>query len=231
MGTDTKKSQVREIKKKIFLFFPLAIVVMMLVFFLPAGSLNFWQAWLFIGTLFIPFLFVVSYLLKHDPELLARRMHYKEKEAQEKKIIKIGQLLFFIGALVPGLDYRFGWSNVPVWLVILADIIIFLSYMFVFLVFRENSYASRIVEVEKKQKVITTGPYAIVRHPMYAGIIPMYLSIPIALGSYPALLFFIPAVSIIFFRILDEERLLLKDLEGYEEYTKKVKYRLMPGIW
>ena len=221
----------QDIKRKIFLFFPLGIIVVGLMLFLPAGSLNYWQAWLFMGILFIPFTFVILYFLKHDLEFLERRMRYKEKEAEEKTIIKIGQILFLIGFLTPGFDYRFGWSNVPFWVVIVSDVIIFLSYMLVFLVFKENTYASRIVEVDKKQKVITTGPYAFVRHPMYSGIIPMYLCVPLALGSYVAVIFFAPVIIIVILRIFDEERLLLKDLEGYKEYTEKVKYRLVPGIW
>jgi protein-S-isoprenylcysteine O-methyltransferase Ste14 len=225
------ESRVLDIKKKIFLLIPLILIVIGLMLFLPAGSLNYWQAWLFMGTLFVPFVFVASYFLKHDPGLLERRLRFKEKEAEEKVIIRIGQLLFFIGFLVPGFDFRFGWSNVPSWLVIASDAVIFLAYMLVFLVFKENSYASRIVEVDKKQKVISTGPYAFVRHPMYTGVIPMYLCIPLALSSYIALIFFVPVVIVIILRIFDEERLLLKDLEGYKEYTKKVKYRLIPSVW
>jgi len=226
-----KQSQFYDIKKKIFLLVPLVIIVLGLMLFLPANSLKYWQAWLFMGTLFIPMIFVAVYFLKHDPKLLERRIKFKEKETKEKTLARIGQLFFFVGLLIPGLDYRYGWSNVPFWLVIASDIVIFLAYMLVFLVLKENSYASRIVEVDKKQKVITTGPYAVVRHPMYAGIIPMYLCIPLALGSYFALIFFVPVIILIVFRIFDEERVLLRDLEGYEEYTKKVKYRLLPCIW
>lgn len=220
-----------KLTRKVFLFFPPAVIVTGLMLFLPAGSLNYWQAWVFMSVLFIPPVFVISFLLKYDPELLERRMKFKEKETQEKTIIKIAQLFFFIGILIPGVDYRYGWSDVPVWLVIISNVIIFLGYMLVFFVFRENSYTSRIVEVDEKQKVITTGPYAFVRHPMYAGIIPMYLFIPLALGSYAALIFFVPVIILIIFRIFDEERLLLKDLKGYKEYYRKVKYRLIPGIW
>jgi len=226
-----KQSQFYDIKKKIFLLVPLVTIVLGLMLFLPAGSLKYWQAWVFMGVLFIPFIFVIFYFLRNDPELLERRMKFKEKETQEKTMSKIGQLFFFIGFLIPGLDYRYGWSNVPFWLVIASDVIMFLGYMLVFFVLRENSYASRIVEVDEKQKVITTGPYAVVRHPMYAGIMPMYLCIPLALGSYFALIFFVPVIILIVFRIFDEEKVLLRDLEGYEEYTKKVKYRLIPRIW
>jgi len=209
----------------------LTVVVTGLLLFLPAGSFNYWQAWLFMGVLFIPFIFVVLYLIRNNPDLIERRLRFKEKEAGEKTIIKLSQVVFFIGILVPGFDYRFGWSHVPFWLVIAADIVIFLGYMLIFLTFKENSYASRIVEVEKKQKICTTGPYAIIRHPMYAGIIPMYISVPLALGSYYALIFFVPTIGVVFYRIFDEEKILSKNLKGYREYMKKVKYRLIPGIW
>lgn len=219
------------LKKKIFLFFPLGIITIGLMLFLPAGSLNYWQAWLFMATLFTPAIFVVSYFLKHDPELLERRMKFKEKEVQQKLIIKIANLFSIIGMLIPGLDYRYGWSDIPTFIVILSDIIVFLGYMLVFRTFKENSYAARTIQVEKNQKVITTGPYSIIRHPMYIGVILMYLFMPIALGSYWALIFFIPVIALVIFRTLDEERVLLRDLKGYVEYTKKVKYRLIPGIW
>jgi protein-S-isoprenylcysteine O-methyltransferase Ste14 len=209
----------------------LTVVVTGLLLFLPASSFNYWQAWLFMGVLFIPFIFVVLYLIRNNPDLIERRLRFKEKEAGEKTIIKLSQVVFFIGILVPGFDYRFGWSHVPFWLVIAADIVIFLGYMLIFLTFKENSYASRIVEVEKKQKICTTGPYAIIRHPMYAGIIPMYISVPLALGSYYALIFFVPTIGVVFYRIFDEEKILSKNLKGYREYMKKVKYRLIPGIW
>ena len=228
---EKKNIDTATLKKKIFLFFPLGVIAIGLMLFLPAGSLNYWQAWLFMATLFIPAIFVASYFLKHDPELLQRRMKFKEKEARQKTIIKIANLLFFIGILIPGFDYRYGWSDIPAFIVILSDIIVFLGYMLVFRTFKENSYASRVVEVEKNQKVITTGPYSIIRHPMYAGIIPMYIFMPIALGSYWALIFFIPVIVLIILRTLDEEKVLLRDLKGYEEYTKKVRYRLIPGIW
>ncbi len=217
--------------KKILLFVPLGILIVGLMLFLPAGSLGYWQAWLFMGTLFLPFFVVVFYFLKHDPEFLVRRLKFKEKEAKEKSIIKIAQLLFLIAFLVPGIDYRLGWSHVPSWLVITADFVIFISYMFVFYVFKVNSYASRIVEVEKGQKLITAGPYSVIRHPMYAGIIPLYLCVPLALGSYFALIPIVPILIVIVLRIFDEEKVLLRDLKGYKEYTKRVKYRLIPYVW
>lgn len=225
------KNDVGKLKRMIFLMFPLGVIITGLILFLPAGSLNYWQAWLFMAILFIPAFFVASYFLKHDPKLLERRMRFKEKEIREKLIIKLTTLLFFIGFLIPGFDYRYGWSTVPVWLVIISDIIIFLGYLLVFFVFKENTYTSRIIEVEKGQKLITTGPYSVVRHPMYVGVILMFIFMPLALGSYWALIFFIPVIALVIARTLDEERVLLKDLKGYKEYMKKVRYRLIPGVW
>lgn len=219
------------LKKKLVLFLIMAPAVTGLLLFLPAGTLRYWQAWAFMATLFIPAGFVISYFVRHDPALLERRLKSRETETREKSMIKAGQFLFLAGFLAPGLDRRFGWSQMPGWLCLAADAVVFLSYMFIFRVFKENSYASRIVEVQQGQKVIDTGPYAVIRHPMYAGIIPMYLAIPLALGSYPALVFFLPVVAIIILRIFDEERLLLKDLPGYREYTTKVRFRLIPHVW
>lgn len=225
------KINIDKLKKKVFLLFILGIIVVGLMLFLPAGTLKYWQAWVFMCILFIPTFFVMFYFLKNDPGLLERRIKFKEKEVQQKTIIKIADLLFFIGFLVPGFDYRFGWSNVPTFLVILSDIIIFLGYLIVFFVFKENSYASRIIEVDKKQKVITTGPYSIIRHPMYAGIMLMIIFMPLALGSYWALIFFIPVIVLIIVRTLNEEKVLSGNLKGYKEYMKKVKYRIIPYIW
>jgi len=199
---------------------------------LTAGSLKYWQAWLFCVVIFAPVFFVVSYFLKRSPEFLERRMKFKEKEIEQKKIIKISNLAFFIGILIPGFDYRFGWSVVPVWLVLISDVIILAGYFLVFLVFKENVFAGRTIEIFKGQKVINTGPYAVIRHPMYAGVIPMYLFMPLALGSFWAVIPFIPVVFIIIvLRILNEEEVLKRDLPGYVGYCKKVRYRLIPFVW
>ena len=202
-----------------------------LMLFLPAGTLYYWQAWIYCGVLFIPLSFVVFYFFKYDPELLERRMKMREKEEKQKTIQIVGIIIFFIGFLIPGLDYRYHWSNVPFLLVIAANAIVLAGYLLCFLVFRENSYASRIIEVEKGQKVITTGPYAIVRHPMYLGVLVMYLFTPLALGSYWALIFFLPLFPLLVSRLLNEEEVLLRELPGYKEYCQKTRYHLVPFIW
>ncbi|MDO8726669.1 MAG: isoprenylcysteine carboxylmethyltransferase family protein [Candidatus Methanoperedens sp.] len=220
-----------ELKKKVFFRFIMAPIFIGLILFLPAGTLDYWQAWIYCAVLFIPVIFVVFYFLKKDPELLERRMRMKEKEEKQKTIIKIGIILFSIGFIIPGLDYRYHWSNVPVPLVIAANAIVLAGYIIVFFVLRENSYASRIIEVEKGQKVITTGPYAIVRHPMYLGVLLMYLFTPIGLGSYWAIIFFLPLIPLIVVRLLNEEEVLLRELPGYKEYCQKTRYHLVPFIW
>jgi protein-S-isoprenylcysteine O-methyltransferase Ste14 len=196
-------------------------IFMGLMLFLPAGTLDYWQAWVYCGVVFTPAIFVVSYFLKKDPELLERRMRMREKEEKQKTIQIMGIIIFFIGFLIAGLDYRYHWSNVPVYLVIAANAIVLSGYIFVFFVLRENSYASRIIEVEKGQKVITTGPYAIVRHPMYLGVLMMCIFTPLALGSYWALPFFLPLLPLLIYRLLNEEEVLLKELPGYKEYCQK----------
>lgn len=156
---------------------------------------------------------------------------FKEKQLKQKGIIRIANIIFFLGFLIPGLDYRFGWSAVPLWLIVASDAVILASYFLVFLAFRENPFAARTVEVFEGQKVIDTGPYAVVRHPMYAGIIPMYLFMPLALGSFWAVIPFIPVCAIIILRIFNEEEVLRRDLAGYSAYCEKVRYRLVPFVW
>ncbi len=199
--------------------------------FLPAGTFNYWQAWAYLAMLIIPMVFVLTYLIRRNPELLERRMRMREKETEQKLVIKLSILFFVTAFLIPGFDKRFGWSSVPLEVIVAADAIILAGYMVFVLVLRENRYASRIIEVEQKQKVVTTGPYAVVRHPMYSGALLMYGFSPLALGSYWGMIPNVLLLLIIVARIRNEEEVLKQELEGYMEYTQKVKYRLAPGIW
>ncbi len=211
--------------------FGTGVVVMGLVFFVSAGTFLYWHAWLYMGILFIPMFFVFVYLLRNDPALLERRMHMREKESSQKLSMKVSIFFYALAFVMPGLDFRFHWSSVPIAVVMIADIMVFLGYVVFFIVLRENSYASRIVEVEENQKVISTGPYAIMRHPMYFGVLIMFLFSPVALGSFWALIAMLPVAFLIIHRIKDEERLLSKELSGYEAYRQKVRYRLIPMVW
>ena len=216
---------------KYVLIFPAALLIVLAFLFVPAGTLDYWQAWAYIAVIFVPAAAVVIYFLKNDPAFLERRLRTREKEAKQALIIKLAIPVIFLGFIVPGLDHRYGWSAVPAALSIAADALVFLSYLFIFLVFKENSYAGRTVQVDKGQRVISTGPYAIVRHPMYLGQIVMYLSTPIALGSYAAFPLFLLTIPIIVYRLLDEEELLKRELPGYKGYCGKTRYRLLPLIW
>ncbi len=211
-------------------------VVMFFVFlglflFLPAGTWKFWQAWMWLAMMITLMLVTLRYLLKNDPALLERRMRMRERVGAQQKIIGISFIFLLASFIVPGLDQRYGWSQMPAWMAILADTIVAIGYLMVLWVFKANTYTSRIVEVETGQKVISNGPYAIVRHPMYVGAFLVYAASPLALGSYWAVLPGLMILPVLIFRILDEEKLLLRDFPGYREYTQKVTYRLLPGIW
>jgi protein-S-isoprenylcysteine O-methyltransferase Ste14 len=219
------------LKKALTVRVVLVFAVMALVFFLPAGTFRYWQAWAYMAILLIPMLFVVAWLFRNDPELLERRMRAKERERRQRNIQMIGSLFFLGIYLLPGFDRRYGWSSVPVAVVIAADILVLAGYGLVFLVFKENSYASRVVEIDEKQTVITTGPYALVRHPMYVGVLIMYVLAPLALGSYWAVLPALPLIFILVARIKNEEKVLAEKLAGYREYMQRVKFRLIPSIW
>lgn len=201
------------------------------MFLLPAGTVAYWEAWVYMAVLFVPVTFVIAYLLKKDPKLLERRMRIRETEARQKLVIKLALICYLFIFLLPGFDRRFGWSDVPVVAVVVADVLVLLGYGLFIIVLRANSYASRVIEVEKRQQVVTTGPYALIRHPMYAAIIVMYVFTPVALGSWwamlPALLFF----AVLIARIRNEERILLRELEGYSEFIERTRYRLIPGVW
>ena len=225
------KAEMRSLLKKIIFRFSLFPIIFGLIILISAGTFNYWQVYLYITILIVPMIFVLVYFLKNDPGFLERRTRAKEKEKEQLIIQIVFSLVFLSGFILPGLDKRFGWSEVSSIIVILADIVILLGYLLIFFVFKQNSYASRIVEVEKDQEIITTGLYSIVRHPMYIGVIIMYVPTPIALGSYWGLIPMSTIPLALIFRILNEEKVLRKDLPGYKEYCQKTKYRLIPYIW
>ena len=207
------------------------ILAVGLLLFLPAGTLYYPNGWLFAGLLFLPMLILGAVLFIKSPELLKKRLDAKEKESTQKGAVALSGLLFLCGFLVAGLDHRFGWSHVPTWLVIAASAVLLVSYALYAEVMRENAYLSRTVKVQEGQKVIDTGMYRVVRHPMYAVTIWLFLAIPLVLGSWFSLICFAHYPIVIVIRILNEEKVLEQGLEGYSDYKKRVKYRLIPFVW
>lgn len=211
--------------------FSVGLLFVGILLFLPAGTFDYIYAWLFIGLLFIPMLILGTILFFKAPALLKKRLNAKEKESTQKGVVGLSALFFILGFVVAGLDWRFKWSDMPIGIIITASIILLISYALYAEVMRENAYLSRTVEVQEGQKVIDTGLYGIVRHPMYAVTIWLFLAIPAVLGSWWALLCFLPYIVIIMIRIINEEKVLEASLTGYIEYKKKVKYRLFPYLW
>jgi protein-S-isoprenylcysteine O-methyltransferase Ste14 len=210
------------------------VVLLGVLFFLPSQRIYYWQAWVFLSVFSVCVLMITIYLMKKDPGLLERRMSAgpgAEKEKSQKTIQLFASAAFIIVIEFPAIDHRFGWSVVMPYLSIIGDVMITLGLFIVFLVFRENSFTSGIIEVGADQKVISTGPYALIRHPMYFGALVMLLGVPPALGSWWGLFMIIPFIIVLVWRILDEERFLEKNLPGYLMYQKKVRYRLLPFVW
>ncbi|MGB6692410.1 MAG: isoprenylcysteine carboxylmethyltransferase family protein [Terracidiphilus sp.] len=202
--------------------------------FLSAWTLHYWQAWTCLAVFFASAVAITIYLAKRDPELLARRMKAgpsAEEEKSQKIIQSFTRVLFLSLFIVPALDHRFGWSRVPAAASIAGDTLIVIGFAIVFLVFKENTYTSGVIEVAAGQSVISTGPYAVARHPMYSGALLMLSGIPLALGSWWGLLLFPPMGGAIVWRLLDEEKFLAVNLPGYSEYQARVTYRLLPFIW
>ncbi len=208
-----------------------AMGVLALVLVLSAGTLGYWQAWLYVALLGICSLAFIGYYLKEDPELIRRRLEFHEKERKQKNILRVGWPLFIATYVIPGLDQRFGWSDVPLAAVLASDGVILAGYILFTRVMRENRFASRVIVVEQEQPVITTGPYAIVRHPMYVSALMIYVVSPIALGSYWGMVASVWLIPLLAVRIRGEESLLLKELRGYQEYCGATRYRLIPGVW
>jgi protein-S-isoprenylcysteine O-methyltransferase Ste14 len=211
--------------------FSLGVVVVWAMLFATAGTFDWWEGWLFCACLFGPMLIAAVYLFRSDPQLLERRMKTDEPERRQKIII-VGTNVILVGAfLVPGIDHRFGWSDIPAWLVVTADVAMMGAYALFVWVMAHNSYASRVIEVETGQQLVTTGPYAWVRHPMYTAFLGMMAMSAIALGSWWALLPMLLLVPALVLRIWNEEAVLSADLAGYSEYCDTVRSRVLPGIW
>jgi protein-S-isoprenylcysteine O-methyltransferase Ste14 len=210
------------------------ILVMGALVFIPAGTLDYWQAWLFLVCYFAASLVVSIWLEHNDPALLERRMRggpFAEGERSQKVIMTITSIGFLALLVVPGLDHRFGWSLMPEAVAVLGDLLLFAGWMGILAVFRANTYAAATIQVTSGQSLISTGPYAIVRHPMYAAALLMLLGIPISLGSWWGALVLLALLPALAWRLIDEERLLLRDLEGYADYRRKVPWRLIPHVW
>ena len=222
----TKKLFVQAISK-----FVTGLVLIALLLFLPAGTICYWNGWLLIGIPFIPMLAAGIVMMLRNPELLEKRLKAKESEGEQKTVIVLSGVMFFAAFVVAGLNYRFGWIVMPRWTVIAAAIVFLAAYLMYAEVLRENTYLSRTVEIQKHQKVIDTGFYGIVRHPMYSATVFLFLSMGLVLGSPISFAILICYLPIIAKRIRNEEEVLAQGLEGYAEYRDKVKYKVIPLIW
>ena len=211
--------------------FACGLLMVALLIFLPAGTLFYTHGWLFVGLLFVPMLIAGLVMLKKSPEFLKKRLDAKEKQGTQKGVVAFSGLMFIVGFVVAGLDFRFGWSHMPAWVTIIASVLFLVAYALYAEVMRENAYLSRTIKVEEGQTVVNTGLYGIVRHPMYAVTILLFLMIPLVLGSWYALIAFAVYPILIVVRLKAEEELLTKELPGYAEYKQKVKYRIIPFIW
>jgi protein-S-isoprenylcysteine O-methyltransferase Ste14 len=211
--------------------FILGVVIIGLLIFVPANTINYWNGWLFMGLLFIPMFIAGIVMMVKSPDLLRKRLNAKEKENEQKLVVKLSGLMFLAGFIIAGLNYRYSWIVIPKTIVIISSIMFVISYIIYAEVLRENTYLSRTIEVEENQKVIDTGLYGVVRHPMYAATILLFLSMPLVLGSVISFVIFLVYPFIIAKRIKNEEEVLEKELNGYLEYKKKVKYKMIPFIW
>lgn len=211
--------------------FILGVILLGLLIFLPAGSLQYWQAWLLMGILFVPMLCAGLVMMGKNPELLRKRLNAKEEEKEQKTVVKLSGLLFVAAFVVAGLNWRFGWCVLPDWAVWVSAGLFLICYLLYAEVLRENTYLSRTIEVQENQKVIDTGLYGVVRHPMYMATTVLFLMMPLVLASPISFLIMLGYIPVIAKRIQNEEKVLEEGLEGYAEYMKKVKYRILPYVW
>ncbi len=209
----------------------LGFIIISLLLFLPAGTVFYVNAWLFIDVLFVPMLIMGVVLLLKNPEMLEKRLKTKEKIGSQKTVVALSGFMFIAGFVVSGLNFRFGWLELPFYVSVIASVVFLAGFVLYVEVIRENAYLSRVIEVQEGQMVVDTGLYGVVRHPMYLSTLLMFLSIPIILGDVFSLIIFLTYPLIISKRMKDEERLLEKELNGYSEYKKKVKYKIIPFLW
>jgi protein-S-isoprenylcysteine O-methyltransferase Ste14 len=219
------------LKSKLALRFLLVLVVYGALLFIPAGSLRFWQGWVYILTSFVSALFAFAYFYRRDPELIERRLKMKEEVREQKRIMAFVYITWVIAFVLPGLDHRFGWSHLPLWVTGFSQAVVFGGYAMTFWVVKVNRFAARTIQVEPNQKVISSGPYRLVRHPMYLGGCAIFLFTPLALGSYFTLPAFILIIPLIVLRLLNEEKILRQELPGYAEYCLRTRFRLIPLLW
>lgn len=219
----------RAVRSSVFGF-----LVMAALLFVPAGTLDCWQAFVFLAVFMVSSAAITVYLAIRDPKLLERRMHAgptAEKQTSQKIIMVFAVLGFIALLVVPALDRRFMWSPVPPYVSVTGDLLVALGFLLVYFVIRENSYAASTIQVAEGQTVVSTGPYAVVRHPMYGGVLPLLIGTPLGLGSWCGLSALVLFIPVLIWRLLDEERFLHRNLPGYTEYTRKVRYRLVPFVW
>ena len=226
---DTKPA--RSLVMAAFIRIILCVIVFGALLFGTAGSFHYWNGWLFMITLFGPMMLVFAYLYRHDRELLEKRMNIHEKQKEQKAYVKLSLLWFLIAFAIPGLDYRFGWSYVPLWLVVVSMFLMLGGYTLFVTTMIQNSYASRIIEIQQNQRVIDIGLYSVVRHPMYMSATIMFTACPLVLASYYALIPILLLPPLLVYRIINEEKVLRTGLAGYADYTRRVRYRMIPFIW
>ena len=230
--TDANKMS---LKSRLAVRFFFGVSITIAVLFIPAGSLRFWEGWVFIAELVAASLFMSIYFYRRDRDLLQRRLETKEKENTQRIFRKLFAPLWNCGLILTGFDYRFGWSEralgrMPLWLIVLGQALVLAAYWLVFQVMKTNSFASSVIQVESGQRVISTGPYRLVRHPMYSAISLMLLATPLALGSYVVVPLFVMLIPLLVFRLLNEEKLLRQNLPGYAEYCLRTRFRLVPFV-
>jgi protein-S-isoprenylcysteine O-methyltransferase Ste14 len=222
------------LQRKAFRGLLILFLMMAALLFVTAGTIRYWQAWIYLAVFFGASFLITLYLAKYDPALLKRRLSggpWAEKEQTQKIIMAFTSIGFLALIVTPALDFRFGWSAVPLPIVAAGNVLVVIGYAIIFLVYKENTFTSATIEVAKDQRVISTGPYALVRHPMYAGGLLYLLGTPLALGSWWGLAAFAATLPFLIWRLVDEEAFLVKNLPGYAEYRENMRFRLMPGVW